>query len=134
MMVIGFENKFLSFYEIQNFQMSPAVLFTPTLSYYPPASVTKLSTSSLPRINEEKPVCNLNDEKIAYADESFDKTNDQEEMIATTVVYRLSESPKSNNLLRNVSEKHLRFVVPAREFTEVDSLLKNCSSFCLSFI
>nr|CRZ25588.1 BMA-ANI-1 [Brugia malayi] len=101
--------------------MSPAVLFTPTLSYYPPASVTKLSTSSLPRINEEKPVCNLNDEKIAYADESFDKTNDQEEMIATTVVYRLSESPKSNNLLRNVSEKHLRFVVPAREFTE-DSL------------
>uniref|UniRef100_A0AAF5PPG1 PH domain-containing protein n=1 Tax=Wuchereria bancrofti TaxID=6293 RepID=A0AAF5PPG1_WUCBA len=101
--------------------MSPTVLFTPTLSYYPPASVTKLSTSSLPRINEGKPVCTLNDETIAYADESFDKTDDQEKMAATTVVYRQSESSKSNNLLHNVSEKHLRFVIPAREFTE-DSL------------
>ncbi|EJW83857.1 hypothetical protein WUBG_05233, partial [Wuchereria bancrofti] len=110
--------------------MSPTVLFTPTLSYYPPASVTKLSTSSLPRINEGKPVCTLNDETIAYADESFDKTDDQEKMAATTVVYRQSESSKSNNLLHNVSEKHLRFVIPAREFTEVDSSLENCSSLC----
>ncbi|KAL4003094.1 Cell division protein anillin family protein [Acanthocheilonema viteae] len=58
--------------------MSPTVLFTPTISYYPPASVSKLSTGSLPRIDEGKAVCTLDDETIAYADESSDKTDEQE--------------------------------------------------------
>uniref|UniRef100_A0A2K6WH23 PH domain-containing protein n=1 Tax=Onchocerca volvulus TaxID=6282 RepID=A0A2K6WH23_ONCVO len=105
--------------------ISPAVLFTPTVSYYSSSSV-----SSLPRIDEGKPASILNDETIAYADESFDKTNEQEKMATAATVYKSSESLKSSNLLRNTSEKHLRFASPVCELAEIDPLMENCSLHC----
>ncbi|KAL4003095.1 Cell division protein anillin family protein [Acanthocheilonema viteae] len=110
--------------------MSPTVLFTPTISYYPPASVSKLSTGSLPRIDEGKAVCTLDDETIAYADESSDKTDEQEKTATAVIVYKSPESLKSSNLLRNASEKRLRFAIPVCELVDTDSLLENCSSPC----
>lgn len=103
-------------------------MFTPTVSYYSSSSV-----SSLPRIDEGKPASILNDETIAYADESFDKTNEQEKMATAATVYKSSESLKSSNLLRNTSEKHLRFASPVCELAEIDPLMENCSLHCVSF-
>lgn len=77
-------------------------------------------------------MCTLDDETIAYADESFDKTDEQKKMVTAVVAYKSSESLKSSNLLRNTSEKRLRFAVPVCELTETDSLLENCSSPCVS--
>ncbi|EFO28163.1 hypothetical protein LOAG_00324 [Loa loa] len=107
--------------------MSPTVLFTPATNYYPPASVSRLSTSSLPRIDEREPVCTLDDATITYADESFDKTNEQEKTVTTAIFYK-SDSLKSSNLLCSTSEKRLRFAMPASELTETDPLLENCDS------
>uniref|UniRef100_A0A0R3RFT6 Polo-like kinase 1 substrate 1 n=1 Tax=Elaeophora elaphi TaxID=1147741 RepID=A0A0R3RFT6_9BILA len=112
--------------------ISPKVLFTPTISYYPPASISKLSTSSLPRIDEGKAVCTLDDETIAYADESLDKTDEQEKTVVAEIVDKSPESLKSCNLLRKTSEKRLRFATSACELAETDSLPENCSSPCES--
>ncbi|CAG9536737.1 unnamed protein product [Cercopithifilaria johnstoni] len=87
---------------------SPTVLFTPTVSYYPAASVSKLSTGSLSRIDEGKPVCTFDDETIAYADESLDKTDEQEKTATVVIVYKSLESLKSRDLLCNASKKNLR--------------------------
>lgn len=107
--------------------MSPTVLFIPTVSYYPPASVSKISTCALPRIDEGKPLRSLDYETLAYADESFDKT-DEEKMVTALIDYK---SLESSNLLDNAKEKRLRFAAPISEIDETDLLLENCSN-CVS--
>ncbi|KAM3723474.1 Anillin-like protein [Dirofilaria immitis] len=83
--------------------ISPTILFTPTANYHTSASINKLSTGSLSRIDEGKSECSIDDETIAYADESFDKTNGQEKMAtADSLIERYPARAQSkSNLLGN---------------------------------
>uniref|UniRef100_A0A915Q2V7 PH domain-containing protein n=1 Tax=Setaria digitata TaxID=48799 RepID=A0A915Q2V7_9BILA len=107
--------------------ISPAVLFTPTVSYYPPSLINKLSTDSLPLVDEKKSVPTLNDDTLTFADESFDK-NDEHKTTVTTDYNEPTDSLKSSSLVCNTSEKRLRFATPVYELAETDPFSKKCSS------
>lgn len=125
-------NKYIS---IKNatFQTSPAALFTPTASYYPSSSATKLSTSSLARIDEGKPVSASSNETIPYVDESFDTRTEKETTSTTTYQTQSSVSVKSDQLQRVGSEKRLRFAVPVSEIADTDSSSSEQHSHRVSF-
>ncbi|VDK28136.1 unnamed protein product [Gongylonema pulchrum] len=96
-------------------ETSPAALFTPTASYYQASK--QLSASSLPRIDEGKPVRAPDDETIPYVDD-----DDQTSTTASPQKMQSSESVKSSSSVRRVgSEKRLRFAVPICEVAKMDS-------------